>query len=114
MTKKTKNDDKVVRLLPKPKKDEPGEFELEHWQSRARVAEAELDSAKNVIAALRQYFIELEIPAGQVGSALMKRQALRQKLREHDQKYWTRDDATRALAEGIVDIKEGRLPGQDE
>lgn len=74
-------------------------FELEHWKSRALVAEQERDSARNVLAALRGYFHgDARAPVTQ--------ERVRESLRQHDQTWWTREHAVNAVAEffaGVTD-----------
>jgi hypothetical protein len=73
-------------------------YELEHWRSRAKKAEAELESARNVIIALRSYEHRkfLGLPTEQASKRLDDAR------RAHESVYWTVDDALRAAVEFVV------------
>lgn len=83
-----------------------GEYALEHFRSRAIRAEKELEAARSVLAALRGWIRLYEerdcsekglIKLGEAYTRLRERQ------REHDQQFWTRDDAMNAVAELLTD-----------
>lgn len=74
------------------------EFDLEHWRSRAKVAEDERDAARAVLVSLRHYFHRLE----EQQPVTVELEPVRNRLREHDQKWWTRDHAVNAVAEMVA------------
>lgn len=71
------------------------EFDLEHWKSRATVAEKERDSARSVLAALRHYFHKQEAQH----PVTIEQEPLRNRLREHDREWWTTEHAMNAVTE---------------
>lgn len=77
------------------------EFELEHWQSRAKIAEKELDSARSVLARLRGYCRVVE--KGEKDPRIAYG-AVRECLRKHDQEYWNVTHVISTLAEGLGDL----------
>lgn len=83
------------------------EFELEHWMSRAKIAEERLASATTVLASMRHYFLGQEHGIGR-GSL----EKMREALRWHDQKWWTQADAMDAVAEGIAGVMAEPDPGE--
>jgi hypothetical protein len=75
------------------------EFELEHWKSRATLAEAERDSARSVLAALRSFHRD---PSQEHAARLLARR------KEHDVAWWNVEHAIAAVSEALDDIKLGR------
>lgn len=75
------------------------EFELEHWKSRATLAEQERDSARSVLAALRSFHRD---PSPEHAARLLARR------KEHDVTWWNVEHAMAAASEAIEDVKLGR------
>lgn len=78
------------------------EFELEHWKSRATIAERERDSARFVLATLRG-FVRACLDGKSTGDTFAK---LRKAQQEHDRQWWTREHAMNAVGEFIAGIDE--------
>ncbi len=79
------------------------EFEMEHWRSRALVAEKERDSARTVLAHLRGYF---RAPEESDPRASKKEDLVRGYLRVHDQEWWNREHAQNAVIEALIGADE--------
>lgn len=83
------------------------EFELEHWKSRALVAEKERDSARSVLARLRGYcrrVEEFKTGHGDLASHTRSWCALREQLRVHDREHWNIEHAMNAVSESLDGI----------
>jgi hypothetical protein len=78
-------------------------FELEHWKSRALVAEKEREAARPVLVHLRGYFMAVDRMDPRSSKEL---ELVRGYLRVHDQEWWTRAHAMNAVAEGIAGIRD--------
>jgi hypothetical protein len=78
------------------------DFDLEHWKSRATVAESERDSARRVLARLRGYFRKQE----EQHPVTIEQEPLRKQLREHDQTWWTQEHAMNAVAEFFSGVED--------
>jgi len=70
------------------------EFELEHWRSRALVAEKERDSARSVLAALRTYHRE---PTSEHAAKVLEAR------KKHDVTWWNVDHVVAAVREVLPD-----------
>ncbi len=77
-----------------------GKYALEHWRSRALVAEKERDSARAVLARLRGYFRLIEEKTFDEGAR--KYLSVRSQLRLHDQEHWNRNHALDAVTEALT------------
>jgi hypothetical protein len=75
------------------------EFELDHWKSRATIAEAERDSARSVLAYLRSFHRD---PSLENGARLLARR------KEHDVTWWNVEHAMDAVVEAIAGAEDDR------